>query len=272
MRQDWTAEQLADAWTLEEGDRTLIGNKSGATRLGSALKLKFFQLQGRFPTYAEEIPSAAGLRRRAGRRGSSPVQQVSVERPVGEVAPQPDPAGVRHPRRHRRRGGPARPVAGRPGVPGGGRPHRTRPGRGQPVPHPEDRAPAPGADRADRGLGRAPVRGGLHRPGHRPSGSGGVLTGADREHAEISMLALHLLQSCLVHVNTLLLQRVLEDPVWAGRLTPRGPARVESAVLDPRQPVWPVRAREGQSSGPGRLGCAAGVVSWASCAARRPMR
>ncbi|CAM3805814.1 Tn3 family transposase [Nocardiopsis gilva] len=51
-------------------------------------------------------------------------------------------------------------------------------------------------------------------------GKEGVLTGADREHAEISMLALHLLQSCLVHVNTLLLQRVLEDPAWAGRLTP----------------------------------------------------
>jgi Tn3 transposase DDE domain-containing protein len=33
------------------------------------------------------------------------------------------------------------------------------------------------------------------------------------------MLALHLLQSALVHVNTLLLQNVLADPAWAGRLT-----------------------------------------------------
>jgi hypothetical protein len=46
-----------------------------------------------------------------------------------------------------------------------------------------------------------------------------MLTGADREHAEVSMLALHLLQSALVHVNTLLLQNVLDDPAWAGRLT-----------------------------------------------------
>ncbi|MEU0504206.1 Tn3 family transposase [Nocardia sp. NPDC005998] len=38
------------------------------------------------------------------------------------------------------------------------------------------------------------------------------LTGADREHAEVSMLAPHLLQSALVHINTLLLQAVLEDP------------------------------------------------------------
>jgi len=32
------------------------------------------------------------------------------------------------------------------------------------------------------------------------------------------MLALHLLQSALVHLNTLLVQRVLDDPAWAGRL------------------------------------------------------
>jgi TnpA family transposase len=51
-------------------------------------------------------------------------------------------------------------------------------------------------------------------------GKDGVLTGADREHAEVSMLALHLLQSCLVYVNTRLLQRVLDDPTWANRLTP----------------------------------------------------
>ena len=31
-------------------------------------------------------------------------------------------------------------------------------------------------------------------------GKGGDLTGPDREHAEVSMLALHLLQSALVHV------------------------------------------------------------------------
>ena len=43
-------------------------------------------------------------------------------------------------------------------------------------------------------------------------GKDSQLTGADREHAEVSMLALHLLQSALVHINTLLLQAVLEDP------------------------------------------------------------
>ena len=33
------------------------------------------------------------------------------------------------------------------------------------------------------------------------------------------MLAMHLLQSTLAHINTLLLQQVLADPDWAARLT-----------------------------------------------------
>lgn len=50
-------------------------------------------------------------------------------------------------------------------------------------------------------------------------GKDSELTGADREHQEVSMLALHLLQSALVHVNTLLLQRVLAEPRWREALT-----------------------------------------------------
>ena len=50
-------------------------------------------------------------------------------------------------------------------------------------------------------------------------GREGVITGDDREHAEVSMLALHLLQSSLVFINTQLLQAVLRDPAWAGKLT-----------------------------------------------------
>ncbi|MGW7694148.1 Tn3 family transposase [Streptomyces asiaticus] len=46
-----------------------------------------------------------------------------------------------------------------------------------------------------------------------------VLTGADREHAEVSKLALHLPRSSLVLINTQVLQAVLRDPRWAGRLT-----------------------------------------------------
>jgi TnpA family transposase len=50
-------------------------------------------------------------------------------------------------------------------------------------------------------------------------GREGVITGDDREHAEVSMLALHLLQSSLVFINTQLMQAVLRDPAWAAKLT-----------------------------------------------------
>ena len=49
-------------------------------------------------------------------------------------------------------------------------------------------------------------------------GKDGDLTSPDREHAETSMLALHLLQSALVHVNTLLVQTVLETPAFHDRM------------------------------------------------------
>jgi TnpA family transposase len=42
-------------------------------------------------------------------------------------------------------------------------------------------------------------------------GKDSELTGDDRESQEVTMLALHLLQSALVYLNTLLLQRVLAD-------------------------------------------------------------
>ena len=50
-------------------------------------------------------------------------------------------------------------------------------------------------------------------------GKDSELTGADREHQEVSVLALHLLQSALVHVNTLLLQRILTEPAWRAGLS-----------------------------------------------------
>jgi TnpA family transposase len=34
------------------------------------------------------------------------------------------------------------------------------------------------------------------------------------EDEEATMLALHLLQNCMVYVNTLMVQRVLVEPIW----------------------------------------------------------
>ncbi|NVK79391.1 Tn3 family transposase [Streptomyces morookaense] len=59
MRQEWSPEELLANWTLVDGDWDLVANKSGATRLGFSLLLKFFELEGRFPDVLEEVPPAA---------------------------------------------------------------------------------------------------------------------------------------------------------------------------------------------------------------------
>jgi hypothetical protein len=48
-----------DRWALRAADRALLGNKSGATRLGFAVPLKLFQAEGRFPRWPEDVPAAA---------------------------------------------------------------------------------------------------------------------------------------------------------------------------------------------------------------------
>ncbi len=50
-------------------------------------------------------------------------------------------------------------------------------------------------------------------------GRGGELGGSRVEDQEASVAALHLVQSCLVYVNTLMIQRVLAEPEWRGRMT-----------------------------------------------------
>jgi hypothetical protein len=34
VRREWTPEELVEGWTLVEDDWRLVGNKTGATRLG----------------------------------------------------------------------------------------------------------------------------------------------------------------------------------------------------------------------------------------------
>lgn len=49
----------------------------------------------------------------------------------------------------------------------------------------------------------------------------GEMSSNRTEDHELSMLSLHLLQNCMVFVNTLMLQQVLARPHWANRLTAR---------------------------------------------------
>ncbi len=50
-------------------------------------------------------------------------------------------------------------------------------------------------------------------------GKGGELASNKLEDQEILMLSLHLLQVSLVYINTLMIQQVLEEEQWKGRLT-----------------------------------------------------
>jgi TnpA family transposase len=60
----------------------------------------------------------------------------------------------------------------------------------------------------------------------------GELVSNRHEDHEISMLALHLLQNCMVYVNTLMLQQILAQPHWAGRLTPRDLAALTPLIWE----------------------------------------
>ena len=50
-------------------------------------------------------------------------------------------------------------------------------------------------------------------------GKGGEVATNRLDEQEVSLLALHLVQSCLVYINTLMLQRVLEETPWSRRMT-----------------------------------------------------
>lgn len=57
-------------------------------------------------------------------------------------------------------------------------------------------------------------------------GKNGEFAANQLEAQEISALSLHLVQACLVHVNTLMIEEVLSDENWRNRMTPRDMAGI----------------------------------------------
>ncbi len=47
----------------------------------------------------------------------------------------------------------------------------------------------------------------------------GEITSNDKEEQELSIVCLHLLQACMVYINTLMIQKILAEPKWKNRLT-----------------------------------------------------
>ena len=58
MKRQWTCDELADQWVLAPRELELLANKTGATRLGFAVLLKSFMLEGRFPRQKHDVPGA----------------------------------------------------------------------------------------------------------------------------------------------------------------------------------------------------------------------
>ena len=46
----------------------------------------------------------------------------------------------------------------------------------------------------------------------------GEISNNDKEEQELSIVCLHLLQACMVYINTLMIQEILSEPEWKGRL------------------------------------------------------
>ena len=56
MHQHVTPQELVESFTIMPSERELLGTKSGASRLGCAVLLKYFQCEGRFPASWHDVP------------------------------------------------------------------------------------------------------------------------------------------------------------------------------------------------------------------------
>jgi hypothetical protein len=59
MKQHWGTHELVEHWTLLPRETKLLTNQTGATRLGFAVLLMFFQLEAYFPQHASAVPTVA---------------------------------------------------------------------------------------------------------------------------------------------------------------------------------------------------------------------
>jgi TnpA family transposase len=71
-------------------------------------------------------------------------------------------------------------------------------------------------------------------------GKGGEFATNRREDQEITMLSLHLLQLCLVYINTLMIQQVLHKPQWQARMHSEDLRALTPLIYQPRYALWDV--------------------------------
>ena len=71
----------------------------------------------------------------------------------------------------------------------------------------------------------------------------GEMVSNRQEDHEISMLALHLIQNCMVYINTLMIQKLTGAAALAREADTSRPRGADSADLGTRESVWPIRSR-----------------------------
>ncbi len=59
MKQNWTEQELVEFWTLTDSEKQLLEQRTESGRLGYAVLIKFFRIEGRFPLYNKEAPQSA---------------------------------------------------------------------------------------------------------------------------------------------------------------------------------------------------------------------
>ncbi|MCP4410676.1 MAG: DUF4158 domain-containing protein [Gammaproteobacteria bacterium] len=59
MKQNWSEAELIGYWSLADSERALLERRTEYGRLGIAILLKFFQIEGRFPLNHKDVPNVA---------------------------------------------------------------------------------------------------------------------------------------------------------------------------------------------------------------------
>jgi len=78
VMREWELDDLIASWTLLEADEDLLARVHGGSRLGFALMLKFFEIEGRFPHHRREVPPTA-VDFVARQLGTDPDQQLDFD-------------------------------------------------------------------------------------------------------------------------------------------------------------------------------------------------
>ena len=57
VKRYWDEQELAEHWSLAHDEFELVRNRTDHSRIGFAALLKFFRIEGRFPSQGKDVPT-----------------------------------------------------------------------------------------------------------------------------------------------------------------------------------------------------------------------